>query len=290
MPEPKQLLAPAKINLRLEVLGRLQSGYHQLRMFNITISLHDLIELEFLERGIEIRTDDPSLPTDQRNTVFQAIAYFSARFGIRFGVKVKIQKRIPAGAGLAGGSSDAATVLRALLDQFGFSPADLDLEELAYRVGADVPYLLFGGPAWVEGIGEKVEPVPDIPPRFFLLAKPGFSSSTQEVYQSLRLESDLTIEPKEVILSSLKKGKFREFCVNHLESTVFARHRGMEKLKSELIRLGASAAVMSGSGSTLVGIFSTWEQAELGGKELGKSQPDLWVDVVKQDQPGSARK
>jgi len=285
-----QIFAPAKINLRLEVLGRLPNGYHLLRMFNLTVSLRDLLELEWRDQGIEIKVDESTIPADQRNTVFRAIAYFQKKFGISFGVRVKMRKRIPAGAGLAGGSSDAAAVLKALMTKFGIPISRLNLEEVAYQIGADVPYLLSGGPAWVEGIGEKIEPVSNFPPLSCLLVKPGFASSTFEVYQALGRVSDLTIEPKEVILEAIINGNWKDFCVNHLEKVVFARQREMERLKSEILRLGALAAVMSGSGSTLVGIFSTSEQAEKGAKEILKFQPDLWVEVVKEDQPGAARK
>jgi len=285
-----QIFAPAKINLRLEVLGRLPKGYHLLRMFNLTVSLRDRLELEWRDQGIEIKVDESSIPADQRNTVFRAISYFQKKFGISFGVGVKMRKRIPAGAGLAGGSSDAAAVLKALMTKFGIPISRLDLEEVAYQIGADVPYLLSGGPAWVEGIGERIEPVSNFPSLSCLLVKPGFASSTWEVYQALGRVSDLTIEPKEVILEAIISGSWKDFCVNHLEKVVFARQRGMERLKSEILRLGALAAVMSGSGSTLVGIFSSSEQAEKGAKEILKFQPELWVEVVKEDQPGAARK
>jgi len=276
------MLAPAKINLRLEVIGSLPNGYHLLRMFNLTVSIYDEIELEFTKRGLKIEIDDPGIPADRTNTVFRAVSYFQMKFGRRFGARIKIRKRIPTGAGLAGGSSDAAAVIRALVQKFDMRLSELDLEELAYQVGADVPYLLFGGPAWVEGIGEKLEMVSDFPELFFLLVKPPFAISTRDVFQAYQPASDLTILPKAVILNAVKTGAWETFCVNHLEKLVLARQPGMERLKLELLRQGALSSVMSGSGSTLVGIFSTLEQAEMAGKEMLNFQPELWVQVVKQ--------
>ncbi len=285
-----KIAAPAKINLRLEVLGQLGNGYHLLRMFNLTVSLTDELEIKLIPKGIEIETDDQSLPAGAGNTVYRAAAYLQKKFAREFGVRVRIQKRIPAGAGLGGGSSDAAAALRWLMAELGLDPARLDLEELAYEVGADVPYLLKGGPAWVEGIGERIEPVLGFPAMHYLLVKPGLGSSTREVYQALGPRPDLTITPKAAILGAFTGGNWKDFCVNQLEPVVFSRHRSLEKLKSELIRLGAAAAVMSGSGSSLVGIFSTREQAEKGEREILKLQPELWVRAVEECQPGAARK
>ena len=280
--------APAKINLRLEVLGRLENGYHLLRMFNLTVSLLDELELELIPRGIEIESDDPAIPAGPANSVHRALSYLQKRFALDFGARVRLRKQIPAGAGLAGGSSDAAAVLRALMAEFGIRREQLDLGELAYQVGADVPYLLTGGPAWVEGIGEKIEPVAGFPASYYLLVKPPFESLTREVYTAFQPRPDLTIPPKKAILDAFANGNERDFCVNQLESAVFARHQDLEKLKSELIRLGARAAVMSGSGSALVGLFATRAQAEEGAREILKRMPDLWGRVVAEYQPGAA--
>lgn len=280
-----ELIAPAKLNLRLEVLAKLPNGYHQLRMFNITVSLYDEIQLELTQQGLQIEIDQPGIPVDESNTVYRAVRYFQAKFGIKFGLRVKIHKQIPQGAGLAGGSSDSATVLRALLQEFRLKISDLSFEELAYQVGADVPYLLFGGPAWVEGIGEKIEKVSNFPSLVYLLVKPGFSCSTKEVFQAFTLADNLTIEPKEVIFSAVSRKDWEIFCVNHLEKVVLERNPIMRKLKQEIVRQGALASVMSGSGSTLVGIFSNEAQAQIAGEEILKFQPEFWVKVVKQIQP-----
>ena len=130
-------------------------------------------------RKISVEADDPTVPSGRANLAYRAAAYFLEKYSIQAGVKIKIKKNIPMGGGLAGGSADAAALLKVLADQFGIKNSKLNLEEIAYKVGADVPYLIFGGPAWVGGIGEKIEPVKHFPEPFYLLVKPAFSVSTR---------------------------------------------------------------------------------------------------------------
>ena len=283
-----KLKAPAKINLRLEVLGELPIGYHKLRMFNITIDLFDELAVSFQGEKISVEADNPAIPSGPANLAYRAAAYFLEKYSVKTGVKIRIKKNIPMGGGLAGGSTDAAAVLKALADQFGIKRSKLDLEEIAYKVGADVPYLIFDGPAWVHGIGEKIEPLKDFPEPFYLLVNPGFSVSTGEVFGELGRVSNLTIDPKAVILSRLRRDGFAGFCVNHLEKVVFARHHGLKAIKNELVRLGALASLMSGSGSTLVGIFLDKAGAEQAAKTFSK-KPGFWVRVVRQYKSRGAR-
>jgi len=279
------LKSPAKINLRLEVLGRLPNKYHLLRMFNLTVDLCDRIRIDFRSKAIKVEVDDPLVPDGAKNFAYKAADYFKRKYKTEFGAKIQIHKQVPVGGGLGGGSSNAATVLGALLKKFKVKKSDLDLEEVAYHVGADVPYLISGGPAWVSGIGEKIEPAPGFPRLFFLLAKPGFSVSTTEIYRSLKPGSNLTTAPKEAILTQLARGDWKRFCVNHLEKVVFAKHPELSEMKSEIVRLGAEAAVMSGSGSTLVGIFSDQEPAVQAARKLKQRHKKLWVKLVNQYQP-----
>jgi len=283
-----KLQAPAKINLRLEVLGELPNRYHLLRMFNLTIDLCDLVEINFAGKDISVEVDDPQVPPGKDNLVYRAAVYFREKYGIEFGAKIGIRKHIPAGAGLAGGSSDAAAALKALAQKFKVKSSALELEEIAYKIGADVPYLMTGGPAWVSGVGEKIEPVPDFPPAFYLLVKPSFSLSTSEVYSRLGTVRDLTIEPKAVILSRLKREGFDGFCVNHLERAAFAMHQKLGEMKQELVRLGAQASLMSGSGSTLVGIFLSRAGAEKAARAFAKNRPGMWLKVVAIQNPRGA--
>jgi len=279
------LRAPAKINLRLEVLGELPNKYHLLRMFNLTVELCDELEISFCGQEIRVQVDDPQIPTGRENLAFRAAEYFRAKFGIREGAEILVRKRIPAAAGLAGGSSDAAAVLKAFCARSGIKNSSLDLEEIAYQVGADVPYLLFGGPAWVEGIGDKIEQATDFPEIFLVLAKPGIEVSTSQVFARFRQEPHLTIEPKRDILTRLERDGFGGFCVNHLEKAVFARHHELGEIKELLLRLGAAASTMSGSGSTLVGIFLDQAKAGRAAQMLKQEKPALWTCAVRQYGP-----
>jgi len=283
-----RLKAPAKINLRLEVLGQLPNQYHLLRMFNLTVDLCDRIDISFQGREIKVEVDDPQLPSGEKNLAFKAAAYLRDKSGADLGAVIKIKKQIPAGGGLAGASSDAACVLSALAKKLGVSITSLDLEDVAYQIGADVPYLLSGGPAWVEGIGEKIQPVRKFPSPFFLIVKPDFPVSTTEVYESLGPGAHLTLEPKSVILSQLVRGDWAAFCVNHLEKVVFGKHPELSEVKSELVRLGAQAAVMSGSGSALVGIFPDQARAEGAASAILEKRAGIWARVVRQYKPRSA--
>lgn len=280
-----KLFAPAKVNLRLEVLGELPNHYHLVRMFNIMVSLFDEIELQFEKSGIKIEADNPLVPKGKDNLIYRAVDYFQKRFGYDFGVKIWVKKKIPLGAGLGGGSSDCAVVLRALCERFGVSVYKLNLEEVAYNLGADVPYLVFGGPSWVEGIGELIEPVKGIPKVWYLLVKPGLSVSTAWVYQEYGLDRDLTIEPKQAILKKIWNGAWKKVCINQLEKVVFSKYEELKELKLELSRLGSEAVVMSGSGSTLVGIFLEREQAESAKRELLRKNLRIWSEVVEEYQP-----
>ena len=277
-----KLQAPAKINLRLEVLGELPNRYHLLRMFNLTVDLCDLVEIEFTGKDLRLEADDPHLPSGKDNLAYRAAVYFREKYGVEFGAKIRLRKRIPVGAGLAGGSSDAALVLKTLARRFKIRDSALELEEIAYKLGADVPYLMSGGPAWVSGIGEKIEPVDDFPPAFYLLVKPAFSVSTSEVFSRLRPVPDLTIESKTAILSRLKREGFEGFCVNHLERVVFAMHQELGEMKRELVRLGAQTSLMSGSGSALAGIFLRRAAAEKAARMLARRRPGVWLKVVRQ--------
>jgi len=280
-----KLFAPAKVNLRLEVLGELPNHYHLVRMFNIMVSLFDEIELQFEKSGIVIEADNPLVPKGKDNLIYRVVDYFQKRFGYDFGVKIWVKKKIPLGAGLGGGSSDCGVVLKVLCERFGVSVDELNLEEVAYGLGADVPYLIFGGPSWVEGIGELIEPVKGVPKVWYLLVKPEFSISTKWVYQEYHLDRDLTIEPKEVIIKKILNGAWKEFCINQLEKVVFREYEELKELKLELSRLGSEAVVMSGSGSTLVGIFLERAQAELAKKELLRKNLRIWSEVVQEYQP-----
>jgi len=275
---PLVLYAPAKVNLRLEVLAKQEDGYHQLRMIVVPITLFDEIDLEFSRQGIELKSTGWEIVGS--NLVEKAVRYFQEKFQLDFGIKIFLKKNIPPGSGLGGGSSDAGVVLRALCEHFQVPLSRLDLKEIAYQLGADIPFFIFSQPAWVEGIGEKLEVFSDFPGLYFLLLKPAFSLSSREVYQSYSLAPDLTVEPKEVILTRLFQRDWQGILKNDLEKVALERHPELKRLKSVLKSLGAEGVIMSGSGPTLVGVYSHPAQAQKAKEKAQELEPRLWIALA----------
>lgn len=224
MPET---LAHAKINLFLRVVGRRANGYHDLEMVNVSIDLADRVFVEPAER-LTLEIDPPILPVDERNIAYRAARGRPAR--------IRIEKRIPIGAGLAGGSTDAAAVLRLLGDTSD-----------ALSLGADVPYCLYGKPAIVRGIGEIIEPITLNIPRHLVLCNPGFEVSTREIFERWKGPSEAR-DP-------------RSLFHNDLQAVTANLHPEVDRFIAELKRLGAIEAMMSGSGPTVFGIFHDEESA-----------------------------
>lgn len=277
-----EIYAPAKINLRLEVLAKRPDGYHNLRMFNAQVQLYDRIEIKITDSGIKLQCNEKSLPKGEDNLAVKSVIYWQEKFRKNFGVEIKLKKEIPVAAGLGGGSSDAAGILKALCKLFDKDIDELNFEDIAFNLGADVPYLLKPLPAWVEGIGEKLEYVEEeIDDWVYLLVNPGFSVSTKEVFKAYELDSELTILPKKDIFIELRWGNLEKFFQNHLEKVVYKWHPGLARLKLKIRELGAEAVVMSGSGPTLVGVFSDEKSAKEASRILHTIYKDLWTMAVR---------
>ena len=288
--------AYAKINIGLDVLGRRPDGYHELRMVMQTIGLCDdvILTISKAEEGkvgtepeqepgikspekapeIRILCDTPGVPTDRRNLAYRAAeAFFTHLYNKKTGasagdrLEIRLVKRIPAAAGLAGGSSDAAAVLRGLNRLLKAGLGEAELREIALPLGADVPYCVSGGTALAEGIGEVLTRLPDFPDCGIVLVKPPFDCSTAEIYGNLH--ADL-LKPEEhpdmeSVLAAVRAGDLRaaaERMGNVLEKPALEMHPGIAEIKERLVRAGAAGASMSGSGSAVFGIFLRREDAE----------------------------
>ena len=181
-----RLKAYGKINLALDVLGKRDNGYHDVRMIMQTVGLHDRIELyRTKEPGIRLETNLFYLPNNEQNLAYRAAALLIEEFGVKEGVSIQLKKFIPVSAGMAGGSTDAAAVLFGVNKMFGLGLSIKELMERGVKLGADIPYCLMRGTALSEGIGEELTPLPQIPQCQVLIAKPGISVSTKVVYESL---------------------------------------------------------------------------------------------------------
>ncbi len=257
--------SPAKLNLSLEVLRKRPDGYHDIRSLMIQLDLGDDVTVELTDDGnIECMCDDARVPSGEDNIAWKAAKGFLEKVEEKRGVKIDITKRIPPGGGLAGGSGNAAAALRALNRLTG-NPLDAArLAEIGLGVGSDVPFLLQRSPAWVEGRGEKVTPAWVPGDWVYLIIDPGFEVSTEWAYNNFPLT---TVENENTIFYPDLEG-IR--IVNHLEKPVFQRYPLLEKVKQEVSEAGAMAALMSGSGATIFGVYRDVETAVEAGETLGK--------------------
>jgi 4-diphosphocytidyl-2-C-methyl-D-erythritol kinase len=262
----------AKVNLHLQVVGRRADGYHELRTIFQTVDLADSVSVELTGReGVEIETVGADLPAGPGNLAWAAADRFLARWAPGQGVTIRLEKRIPMGGGLGGGSSNAATVLRSLQSLLGEPAPPGELWELARDLGADVPYFLLGGTAIGFGRGDELVPLPDLPPRQLVLVLPPLHISTREVFADI---GELTVTALDPRIASLVQRQAIDWGVvehvsNDLEGPVFRRWPELARLHHELLASGAVAARLSGSGTAL---WAVWDgqvdaglQARVGG-------------------------
>jgi len=261
-----KLFAPAKINLLLAVLGPREDGYHELATIMHQISLADIVHLELTaEPGIHLHTTNPLLDDDEKNLAYQAAARFLELTGSPAGVNILIEKMIPLGAGLAGGSTDAAAVLKGLNQLHKQVLTPETLQELAASLGSDVPFCLGGGTVLAEGRGELLTPlrVNDTP--HLLLIKPAISVATAKVYQEWDRREEGFKPPLQDMINSLQAGDWKAVAdqlYNGLEPVTIALVPPVGQIKQQLLQRGAQGALMSGSGPTVFGLFATAAAAE----------------------------
>ncbi|NOT54404.1 MAG: 4-(cytidine 5'-diphospho)-2-C-methyl-D-erythritol kinase [Deltaproteobacteria bacterium] len=264
-----RVLAPAKVNLHLRITGCRADGYHLLDSVMVPVSLCDELEItmeNLAERAreprIRVTCDDPALPTDDTNLAYKAAALFCQEAGVEAEISIALRKRIPFGAGLGGGSSDAAAVLKSLNQMFGQRFSEQQLCALAVRLGADVPFFIPCQPARVEGIGEILTPVPPLPARWLVIVVPPFGVSTPWAYRRFD-ELPASTEVVSADLQQLLHGHWPPLSclINDLERAVVPTHPTIQAIKERLVQAGADGALMSGSGSSVFGIFSREEQA-----------------------------
>ncbi|WP_297435316.1 4-(cytidine 5'-diphospho)-2-C-methyl-D-erythritol kinase [uncultured Clostridium sp.] len=251
--------AYAKINIALDAVGKREDGYHLLRMIMQTVDIYDEIELKKNNTNkINVTTDKYYLPTDEKNLAFKAAKLFKDTYGIKDGVDISIKKNIPVSAGMAGGSSDAATVLFLMNKVFNKNISKTSLEKLAVKIGADVPYCIDGGTALCEGIGEKITKLKPFKDKILIVVKPNFGVSTKDIYRDL----DITKIHKHADIDGIIRcmGRDELYGVstrmrNVLENVTIKKHRVIREIKDEMRNAGAVGTMMSGSGPTVFGFF-----------------------------------
>ena len=255
------LKAMAKINLGLDVIRRREDGYHEVRMIMQTVGIYDQICLNREKTpGIRVKTNLFYLPDNENNLVYKAAKLLMDEFSIEDGVSIDLNKYIPVAAGMAGGSSDAASVLYGMNKMFSLGLSQDELMRRGVKIGADVPYCIMRGTALAEGIGEILTPLPPMPACFVLVAKPGISVSTKFVYENLHA-NDLRPEQHpdiDAAIAGIRAGDLKataQAMGNVLELVTAREYPVIEEIKNFMKKRGALNAMMSGSGPTVFGLF-----------------------------------
>ena len=269
------LAAPAKINVILKVISRRTDGYHELETIMHTISLADQIHVGTTPGGITVESNSSAIPAGQDNLAYRAAALYMERTGTKAGVKIFIEKNIPVGAGLAGGSTDAAAVLKALEYLFPARLAPGELQSMAAVIGSDVAFCLQEGTAIARGRGELLTPLDDRGPMLDLvLVVPDFQVSTAEVYQAYEVSHDhQNIETAAFVDAWRNRdiSSMAPLIYNDLEAVSLTKHNEIGQIKTGLKQAGALNALMSGSGPAVFGIFIDPATAEKAANIMGKN-------------------
>ena len=270
-----RLQAFAKINLGLDVLGKREDGYHEVRMIMQTIRMYDQLDMrKSVEPGIHLTTKKKYIPVDENNLIWRAAKLMMDTCGIMEGVSIHLHKVIPVAAGMAGGSSDAAATLVGMNRLFHCGLSKEKLMELGVQIGADVPYCVLRGTALAEGIGEKLTVLPPMPDCWILIGKPGISVSTKYVYTTLDLNTDTVHPDIDGMKKALEDGNLygiTERMGNVLQDVTIPAYPEVERIKEQMKTLGAVNAMMSGSGPTVFGIFDNEEKAQEACQKLRES-------------------
>ena len=249
--------APAKINLALDTLYKRKDNYHEVEMIMTTVDLADYITVTPLEKNeIVIKSNEFTMPLNEKNLAYQAAQLFKQHFNIDKGVEIYIKKRIPVAAGLAGGSSNAAATLKALKELWKVDCTIDELAELGAQLGSDVPFCVYGGTALATGRGEIIQPIPSPPKCWVILIKPRIGVSTKEIYEALDANQveHLDIEG---MLKCIDNKDYQGICDrlgNSLEEVTLERYPVVAEIKNKLVQFGADAVLMSGSGPTVFGL------------------------------------
>ena len=269
-----QRKAYAKVNLSLDVTGRLDNGYHLVDMIMQTVNIYDELSFERTDGEIVLESDCGELPLDENNLIYKAIRLIQEECGVTGGLRVFLKKNIPIAAGMAGGSTDCAATLMAMDELYGLKLGTKRLMELGVKLGADVPYCILGGTARAQGIGEKLTRLPNCPTMKLLVAKPDLNVSTKEVYTGLDALENLPHPGGDDMVCAIESGNGRAVAAglgNVLECVTIPLHPVIREIKDRMLELGAINSLMSGSGPTVFGIYEKDEELQKAYEALAES-------------------
>lgn len=289
-----RLRAMAKINLGLDIIGKREDGYHEVRMIMQTIRMYDVLEIrKKTSPGISLSTNLPYIPCDERNLVYKAAKILMDEFHVEEGLSMKLTKSVPVAAGMAGGSSDAAAAFVGVNRLFHLSLSQEELMKRAVQVGADVPYCVMRGTALAEGIGEKLTRLPDLPDCYILIGKPGINVSTRTAYENLDLNEIRRRPDIDGMICDIKNkdlysmtGKME----NVFEPGIMAKYPVIREIRDLMEKQGALKAMMSGSGPTVFGIFDDAGKMQNAARALKKSGLAKTVFATRTYKPGGGTK
>ena len=284
-----RLRAMAKINLGLDIIGKREDGYHEVRMIMQTIRMYDVLEIRKKSSpGIFLSTNLPYIPCDERNLVYKAAKILMDEFHVEEGLSMKLTKSVPVAAGMAGGSSDAAAAFVGVNRLFHLGLSQEELMKRAVQVGADVPYCVMRGTALAEGIGEKLTRLPDLPGCYILIGKPGINVSTRTAYENLDLNEIRRRPDIDGMICDIKNkdlysmtGKME----NVFEPGIMAKYPVIREIRDLMEKQGALKAMMSGSGPTVFGIFENERECRSAAEAVREKDLARQVYVVKPFQP-----
>ncbi len=259
------LKAPAKINLFLEILGKRDDGYHEIETVMQEIDLVDNLQFEEIQEGVRLKCNDKNIPSDENNLVCKAANLILNECGIKKGVLISLEKNIPVGAGLGGGSSDAATTLKALNLLWKIGLNDAELMHFAAKLGSDVPFFIKGKTSLCSGRGEKITPVEVKSEMNYLIIFPHINISTTMIYRNLKIDLTKKIIDVSFFLDALKHRKLADISkllYNRLEEVIFATYPDLLDVKSALDHFDFCGLSVSGSGSAFFGLCRDRQQAK----------------------------
>lgn len=275
-----KIKAYAKINISLDIVGKREDGYHLLEMIMQSIDLYDEIDIEKQNEGITITCNKQYVPTDERNLAYKAAKLFIEEYGINGGVSINIKKNIPVCAGLAGGSTDAAAVLKIMNKLFEVNASIEKLMDLGLKLGADVPYCINGGTALCRGIGEDVTKLKPFKDKIIILVKPPFGVSTKSVYQDFKLDKVKSHPNTDVLIKAIENNDLNIVCNNMknlLENVTLRKHKVLINIKEEMRRNGAIGTMMSGSGPTIFAFFDDMLNAQRCFEKMKAKYNDVFI-------------
>lgn len=275
-----KMKAYAKVNISLDIVGKREDGYHLLRMIMQNIDLYDDITVEKQREGITIECNKNYVPTDSRNLAYKAAMLFKKKYDITDGVKIKIAKNIPVSAGLAGGSTDAATVLKIMNKLFEVNASNEELKEIGLKLGADIPYCIEGGTALCEGIGEKITPLKSFKDKIIVLVKPSFGVSTKEVYKNFDMDKVNKHPDTEELIKAIENDDLRYVAYNMrnlLENVTLKKHKILINLKEEMNKYGSIGTMMSGSGPTVFAFFDDMLKAQRCFEKMKEKYSEVFI-------------